>query len=420
MLILRVIINKRESMKSGSKHEDAVRSQRLRLWDVHHGHHCSLLGTCLSLKDTRRILRKAQVAGIEGATDYQVHCTAVDLAQHAGTVSRLLDKALERTHSKTWATYRRLTTVAELKKQWRNDRDAGRIAGPFWAVLHHPTADSELITECFGVVHMLSHQVGGGCRRKLRRYDELQAQLRSHQADYEGREREYRARIERLEDELRQADERLIQTQREASVWRSRAEAGDPERVRELEDERNIRIRALARSDRLLRHAREKIQRLQDALLHADRSDPVAVASPGGGLAEYDAAWSMTPAKTEVVAPCEKCDLAGCTVLYVGGERRLVAHLRRATEAANAKLLHHDGGIEDNIRNLRGLCARADFVLCPVSKVGHSAVGHVKRACAEACKPFIPLRRASLDAFSSGLSRAALRRERADSGPSLH
>ncbi len=385
------------------------RKSRRRLWEIHHGHHCAILGTCLSLKATKKILRKAGVRHLGGASDYEVHCAAVDLAQRDGIAARLLDKALERAHQRRWAVYRRLSTVEEIRAQWQADVEANELAAGFWAVLHHPASDEALIKDSFGVVHMLSHQVGGSRRDRLKKFDDMEAELRNVRAQLARSERAHQAKVRQLEQALVSKEQELLEQQLQTQSWRSAAEAGDIERVRTLEEERFHRIRALARSERHLRYAKDTIGQLRTQLRALEEAE--------NGAADVTAAPTRTPSPSptddvldEGTPPCA-CDLEGCTVLYVGGEKRLLPHLKRVTVAANARLLHHDGGIEDNIRTLPRLCARADIVLCPINKVGHSAVGHVKRSCAESCKLFVPLRRASLEAFSSGLSFAASHRE---------
>ena len=106
--------------------------QRRRLWNVHGDLHCVFLGSCLSLDATKRILRKAKVPGLGGATDHQLHCAAVRLSKQNGPVSKLLDKALERAHRKHWAIYRRLMTPQEVRDQWHRDVKGRRLR---WALL---------------------------------------------------------------------------------------------------------------------------------------------------------------------------------------------------------------------------------------------------------------------------------------------
>jgi hypothetical protein len=96
------------------------------------------------------------------------------------------------------------------------------------------------------------------------------------------------------------------------------------------------------------------------------------------------------------------------TFLYVGGRAAQIGHLRALAERFGARLLHHDGGIEERGGLLPGLVSRADAVLFPVDCVSHAAMLLVKRLCHQAGKPFTPLRSAGLGPFCAALKSAAL------------
>lgn len=391
-----------ESCSSESKPvEPGRRKVRLRLWEVTSGYHCSVLGTCLSLKATRRIMRKAKVQGLEGATDYQVHCAAVDMSMKSSVVSRLLDKALERAHRKTWKIYSKLETQQALTEQWRKDVRSGDLTGAYWSVMHHPATEQDLIIEAFGTIHMLSHEVGGSRRSRLERYDDLETERDALQDQLRDAENLRLAEARRHEAQLSERDASIGELRVEAERYKVQAEARDPVRIEALEAERDAAQRAVAKLERQLAHALEDAARLEAEVQHLQAE--VEQTTAPRPIPE------LTPLMCEAAeacVECGQCDLAGCTILYVGGEKRLVPKLRELTTEANGHFLHHDGGIEDSIRALPHLCARADVIFCPVTKVGHMAVDHVKRNCTENRKRFVPLPRASLNAFTTGLSQA--------------
>ena len=96
-------------------------------------------------------------------------------------------------------------------------------------------------------------------------------------------------------------------------------------------------------------------------------------------------------------------DLAGTTLLYVGGRAHHVAQMRKLAERCSARFLHHDGGIDDRSGLLEGLVARADLSLFPVDCVSHNAVAVVKRISRGANKPFVALRSSGLTSFAAAL-----------------
>lgn len=96
--------------------------------------------------------------------------------------------------------------------------------------------------------------------------------------------------------------------------------------------------------------------------------------------------------------------LAGRTRLYVGGLSRLTEHLRALAARTGAILLTHDGGKQETTSLLPGLVSQADLCLFPVDCVIHLAAAQIKQLCAEAGKPFIPLRAPSLASFAAALA----------------
>ncbi len=96
-------------------------------------------------------------------------------------------------------------------------------------------------------------------------------------------------------------------------------------------------------------------------------------------------------------------DLGGRSVLFVGGLKQQVPHMRRYVAACHGSLEHHDGGMEDNMSRLGKLFGRADFVLFPVDCVSHAAQNEVKRLCRRWDKPYLVMPSASISVFKQGL-----------------
>jgi hypothetical protein len=113
-------------------------------------------------------------------------------------------------------------------------------------------------------------------------------------------------------------------------------------------------------------------------------------------LIELDAAERHLAALTGPPSGERPLDLAGSTLLYVGGRPSQIPAFRALIERAGGSFLHHDGGIEQGSGLLPGLVARADRVAFPVDCISHLAVAAIKRVCRQAGKPYAPLRTASL------------------------
>jgi hypothetical protein len=113
-------------------------------------------------------------------------------------------------------------------------------------------------------------------------------------------------------------------------------------------------------------------------------------------LIELDAAERQLAALAGPQDEERPLDLAGSTLLYVGGRPNQVPAFRALIERAGGHFLHHDGGLEQGSALLPGLVARADRVAFPVDCISHLAVAAIKRVCRQAGKPYAPLRTASL------------------------
>ena len=91
-------------MKVGGFAEEAgefvppVSKRRTAIWDMHPSVHCSIIGTCLSSGEIRRLLGKLGVHGAETANDHDLHKQGVALASRPQGGGKFIQKALDRRH----------------------------------------------------------------------------------------------------------------------------------------------------------------------------------------------------------------------------------------------------------------------------------------------------------------------------------
>jgi hypothetical protein len=123
--------------------------------------------------------------------------------------------------------------------------------------------------------------------------------------------------------------------------------------------------------------------------------------------AELDAVEAHLASASTGEERAERIDLAGATILYVGGRPQQIVRLRSEVEQASGHFIHHDGGIEERADLLAGLVSRADAAFFPVDCISHRAALTLKRLCQQAGKPYIPLRSASLASMLNALRRFA-------------
>src|SRR5262249_27681177 len=101
------------------------------------------------------------------------------------------------------------------------------------------------------------------------------------------------------------------------------------------------------------------------------------------------------------------CGLDGRRILYLGGRKSVLPHLKSAAEAREAILLVHDGGMEDSSHRIEELVGGCDAVVCPIDCISHGACKLAKVLCRRFNKPFLPIPSASRSGFERALDQLA-------------
>src|ERR1700676_1670390 len=133
--------------------------RRTQIWELHQSLHCSIIGTCLSSGELRRLLVRLEVQGAESADDHDLHVLGVLLAGRSKAGAKQLQKALDRRHQAFLNQFAKAKDAAALSALWEDALARGDIPGAYWALLTHPAATDAMVKDVFGKVHMLSHLV---------------------------------------------------------------------------------------------------------------------------------------------------------------------------------------------------------------------------------------------------------------------
>ncbi|WP_421988600.1 DUF2325 domain-containing protein [Roseococcus sp.] len=361
-------------------------TRRRRIWDLAGTFHCSIVGTCLSADELRRLLRKLDLVPA-GASDHDLHGRGVGLGSKDDHGGKLLNKALDERHSGAIHRFAAARDVNALRALWREAQEAGDIPGAYWAVLTHPALDDALTREAFGAVHMLSHLVGAANRADIRR---LVAQDRELAEQRETIQRQ-QARMQELVEERTSAQEALA-TRRLVQVA-----APPPEPPSELQR----RLEAAEQRAAALEARRSEAEAKAEAAERRAVAAEAQVEEARRRAAEAEAGLALLAPGETPGAPA--ASLLG-TVLYVGGRPSQVPALREGAARLGVALIHHDGGVEESGSQLPGLVRRAELVVFPVDCVSHEAVWAVKRICRAVGRPYRPLRSSGMSSFLAALT----------------
>jgi Uncharacterized protein conserved in bacteria (DUF2325) len=376
-----------------------VARRRTAIWDMHHSVHCSIIGTCLSSAELRRLMVKLGIAGAETAGDHDLHKQGVTLAARPQGGAKLIQKALDRRHESAIKQFAKAKDEAALGAQWDDAVKRGDIPGAYWAVLSHPAATDAIMRRAFGDVHMLSHMVGAANSADIRRLRQLEEENAALSAKLEAQQRQLRDGFIARDEKIRLLNEALSRALAQAPVDAahesedlSAAQNALVDLDRRLDRETAHRTRLETRLDGATRAQAQAERARDDAVRACDelrRELAVAEAQIGAWIGE-----------DETAAP----DLAGAQVLYVGGRTNQVPQLKAVVERAGGVFLHHDGGLEHSMALLPGLIGRADIAMFPIDCISHDAMGMVKRQSRLTGTLFVPLRTSSLACLIGGLA----------------
>jgi len=378
--------------------------RRRRIWDIHDNFHCSIVGTCLSTAEARKILVHLRVKDAETQSDHEIHNRVVILARQPQNGGKFLQKALDRRHETTIRHFAKAKDADAVEALWQSALKHGDISGAYWAVLTHPLASEALIKKAFSDIHMLSHLVGAANRADIRRLRQMEDENAALVAKLERQQHQIRnGFIERdnMIEKLRQA---LTQ-----AVENDRANAASPQQ--EVSVAWTQMIASLKRSLDKETTRRARLEQRLAALTHTQAHSERARRDAESRSEQLDAELSALEARIELVFdpndadPNNRLDLRGVTVLYVGGRTGQVPRLKMLVQRVKGRLLHHDGGLDDNTALLPGLISQSDVIVFPVDCVSHGAVASVKRLSQQLAKRYVPLRTSSLSCLFSTLCR---------------
>ncbi|SIO69547.1 hypothetical protein SAMN05444172_5833 [Burkholderia sp. GAS332] len=374
--------------------------RRARLAELDGQLHCSIIGTCLSTHELRKLVPKFTGLDRRDASDLEIHHSAVELAIEGGAGAKALHKLLDEHYAAAIRRFDKAADGVELLKLWEEALKSGDIPPAYWALMTHPHATLHVRQKAFGELHMLSHLVGAANRADIRRLVALEAE-----------NAELKEKVERQQSRLQE-----ISTQRDASIAalnaqltalatrQTPADPTDPEaelsRLRDKLADIDQRV-ALHTSRRAA--AEQRALQEQGAALALRKSLDQTLALLKLVQSECDALERATvdtgDSQGAGTLQANLDTVRGKRIVYVGGRPGSNAALKRLVEAAGGDFVVHDGGVEDRKGLLAAALPGADIVVFPVDCVDHDSMNTLKRVCERHQIDYHPLRTASVASF---------------------
>jgi hypothetical protein len=379
---------------------------------------CSIIGTCLSIKELRKLARQNDLELKPEAGDFEIHVVFVSICSECNQTSKAVNKYLDRKYAGAVRKYSKAKNDAELMLLWRESRTKGDIPGPYWALMTHPEASVDLRNRAFGDVHMLSHLAGANNRADIRRLSDLEEQLEKVHENRAKTRSAYRKRLKAVLSENKDLKDRVAVLAKEAVAgqFKSKKYCNQAVILENQALQRSLATQSLflseeqARVDALSRRLQayeERMEHLRDELREKNAEVEFLEVEIQRTLERQRNSCGCKPG----ACGCEKAgtpdcpgpDLCGKRILYVGGRHNLVQHYRQVVEHRGGEFIHHDGGVEQTRQVLPKMLSGVDAVLCPVDCVSHDACQCVKEVCKYTMKPCMFLRSSGLSSLVKSL-----------------
>jgi len=386
--------------------------RRTRLAELDSHLHCSIIGTCLSTHELRKLVTKFTRLDRQKATDLEIHHAAVELAIEGGAGGKALHKALDERYAGALRRFEQAKDTDALLALWNDALKSGDIPPAYWALMTHPQATLHARQAAFGELHMLSHLVGAANRADIRRLVVLEQENAELHAKVERQQQRLQQMALERDAGARHIDELNAQLAR-LSVREAAPDSGDPhveaERLREAIAARDARLavqtsRCDAAEQRLAteqENVRLTRASLDDALalLRVIQDETQALERTMQALNDTSDTASARSGALDM--------LQGKRIVYVGGRPGSNSAVRRLVASAGGEVTVHDGGIEDRKGLLAAALPNADMVVFPVDCIDHDSMNMLKRVCERSQVTYYPLRTASVASFVELVARLA-------------
>ena len=378
---------------------------RHRSWMIHRYFKCPVVGTCLSLEEQKKILKKMGYS-IKNRSAHEIHGIFVHSLSDKNALSTRIDAYLHRKFkheiSKFFSFDRSLFLDA-----WKTNFQKGEIAGLLWVAATRPDLKAEDIKSIFGDVHMQMHlnAVWNGKARQRLSFQEkenlkLKELLQQESAIRRALKKENKS-LKKDVDELRRGY--AFFEKEKMKIEKKLFELSDNSGFFDLQAEnRELRVNMRKLSDEVSTY-KKRMTDLQDQnsrlLDDIDRQREIN----GHLKKEMERNIIQISAMNRCDETCPSFDLCRKRILIVGGIVKIKNRYKKLIEENGGIFEYHDGYMKGGTEGLKKQVRRADLVLCPVNCNSHNACLVAKKIGKKYSRPVHMLSGSGLSAISQAL-----------------
>lgn len=336
-------------------------NRRARLVELDSHLHCSVIGTCLSTGELRKLVPKFTDLDRHHASDLDIHHAAVELAIQGGAAAKALHKALDERYAGAIRRFDAARDADALK--------SGDIPPAYWALMTHPHVNIEVRQSAFGELHMLSHLVGAANRADIRRLVTLEEENAALKDKIERQQTRLQELSAERDASLKTQHEQALQIERARFATGSGC-AGLTEKVEDGERRLALHTSRREAAEQRAQQEEEHVRTLRNQLGEAQALLKVVQAECAAlEHASFDDSADSKQTRRRVLEWVN-----GKCIVYVGGRPNSNAMLKSLVEGAGGALTVHDGGIEDRKGLLAAALPNAEVVLFPVDCIDHDSM----------------------------------------------
>lgn len=387
--------------------------KRRSLWEIHDCYHCSIIGTCLTISEQKKILTKEKIF-CKGLSLYDIHSIMLLNSRKENCISRRLNNLLNKKYSKEIEEFSDCDE-RQFLSIWDERLKTGEISGPYWAAMSREDFTVNTRNWLFGEVHMFSHVNGGEARGSLKealKIKDENAKLNKILKQGKEARREMTRRMAVLEESITEMEGNYNRVIIEnARLIEELTEFNSDKQLDKLKTENTALKNRLGQSEDKLK--------IYEQIVESLKNEREKMVSNLSGLEETnnrlrDELDSFIEQFFNIYQQCdESCpafNLCSKRILLVGGITRLRSLYRNLIEEKGGMFDYHDGYMRGGENILEEKIGHSDVVLCPVDVNSHNACLSVKRICKKSRRPYQMLPSSSLTSIGRALIDIAVKK----------
>ncbi len=371
---------------------------RKKIWELEKTWLCSIVGTCLSMYEARKIGRKfGAKCSDPSQIDAVVHAMLVRDCAEKNQVSIHVNKILEKKFEGTIRAFHRYKTSTDIMQLWRVSFDRGLIPGAYWATATRRELTKEDSNKIYSDVHMLSHLISSSNQSLIQRLVEVESHIKALENKHGWQRQKLEATVGQLEKKLQRSESLVDLLQRQITKNKIHNKPGRNDTNCEQTKLRILRQRC-AHLEASIDSTRAKLEirnrRLREKKMYVIHLEK-----------------SLSSLEKMVVSLTDEADqqinriVSGKSLLYVGGIPHTANNIQNMINKMGGRLIYHEGGNgRSAMSSLAKLVATADAVFVPMDNVSHHSALEAKKQCKLLKRPFIPMKSSGIASFTQALS----------------